>query len=379
MNLFRDDFYSTKVSNRSIKGRHSRNPMTLLIIVLSALCGVLLTLLLIQSQSNQAHSPTVMESLSDQIVQAAEQVNPTVVSIISSQSDEEHDIQFEIGYGSGVIFEISQGKARVVTNNHVIEYANQLDIVLHDGTRKPAEILGMDLFSDLAVLEIDAQGIEYVAQFGDSDQLKSGQTAIAIGNPLGLGYSHSTTVGVISSPLRTIPVTYGLNDWELDVIQTDAAINMGNSGGALVDLNGEVIGINSMKVANMGVEGLGFAIPINAAIPIIESLMEHGRVLRPIMGVHTEDLYRYPQSDTLQLPEEVTEGVVILNASGPAEEAELARYDVIVQIDEAPIYNTMMLRKYLYEHRQIGDTIKVHYYREGHKESTLLVLVESTE
>ena len=138
------------------------------------------------------------------------------------------------------------------------------------------------------MIEIDAVEVKAVAEFGDSDALKRGETVIAIGNPLGLGFSGSVTVGVVSGKDRSIPIDFnndGQVDWYADVLQTDAAINPGNSGGALMNLAGQLIGINSMKISQETVEGIGLAIPINLAIPIIEKLEKYGEVHRPTMGV----------------------------------------------------------------------------------------------
>ena len=151
-----------------------------------------------------------------------------------------------------------------------------------NGDRVEATLKGADQLTDLAVLEIDAENVDTVAEFGDSDSIRTGEPAIAIGNPLGLEFSRTVTQGIISAKERSVAVS---NNWEINVIQTDAAINPGNSGGALINIHGQVIGINSLKIASSGVEGLGFAIPINDVIPIINDLVEYGEVQRPYLGV----------------------------------------------------------------------------------------------
>jgi serine protease Do len=385
MNLFEDDFYSTRVSKQRNRTKGFRG------ITIMLLAGVMIMVFLIglsvsddstQTQVMNAGVESVDEmelrrNLNDLIVQAVEHVNPTIVSVLSTQKDV--DLELGVSMGTGVIFKINKGTARIITNNHVIESASDVEIVLLNGQRKSAEIVGMDLLSDLAVLEVDEEGIEYAADFGDSDELKSGQTAIAIGNPLGLGFSHTTTVGVISSPLRTIPVSLGYGgtyDWELDVIQTDAAINQGNSGGALLNLDGQVIGINSLKVAIFGVEGMGFAIPINTAKPIIASLIEYGKVMRPFMGIGTVDVQEVEDWESLNLPDDVAEGIIVKSASGPAQEAQLRIDDIIVSLDDTEVGSVFELRKYLYAYKKVGDTVKVHFYRDGKKLETILTLGE---
>lgn len=324
------------------------------------------------SPANPAPPPNPNEL----IVDAVQKVRPAVVGVINLKKGQSWmsastDAALETGTGTGVIFEEVGGKARIVTNNHVIEGAEEVVISLPSGERKKAVVLGADVTTDLAVLEIDSVGIEGVAPFGDSSTLQPGETAIAIGNPLGLAFSQTVTVGVISSVERAIPMDFnadGQYDWELDVIQTDAAINPGNSGGALVNLDGKVIGINSLKIADDGVEGLGFAIPINDAKPIIEELIQYGRVKRPFLGVTPRDLHTVAESDrtqTLQLPEGVNAGILLLEVQGPALEGGLARWDVIVRLDDQPIVTSAQLRKYLYREKKIGSKLKVEFYRKG--------------
>lgn len=393
MNMFQDDFYSTKPSkNRSGAGKlRALQVIAVVFIVLGAGVMLLIFQLSTKEQAIEVAStipnleviPEVSESelqrnLNDLIVQAVEHVNPSIVSVISIRLNEDNE-ERETGTGSGVIFEYKEGRAKIVTNQHVIQQADQIDIVFLSGERRTATLIGSDVFSDLAVLEVESEEIEHVAVFGDSSLLKSGQTAIAIGNPLGLGFSHTTTVGVISSPLRTIPVSLGTGmglEWELDVIQTDAAINQGNSGGALINIDGRVIGINSMKIAFFGVEGLGFAIPINTAKPIIASLIEHGKVKRALLGVSTMDVDQVEDWASLDLPEEIKNGVVVMGTSGPARQARLQADDIIVALDEVPVDNVLLLRKYLYEFKQVGETVVVHYYRKGKKMETVVTLGE---
>lgn len=299
-----------------------------------------------------------------------------------SPSNEEQDA----GTGSGVIYKKSGDKAYVVTNNHVIEGANQIEVTLADGTKIEAKLLGTDIWTDLAVLEMDASKVSTVAEFGNSDSLKQGETVIAIGNPLGLDFSGSVTTGVVSGKDRAIPVDLnGDNqvDWQAEVLQTDAAINPGNSGGALVNLAGQLIGINSMKISQETVEGIGLAIPVNSAIPIIEDLEEFGEVKRPAMGVTLVDVTNvsaYHQRETLRLPEEVTTGVVIdqVVEDSPAGIAELEQYDVIVEMDGEKIENMIDLRKHLYNEKEVGDNLNLKVYRQGQLMEVTLKLTDDS-
>lgn len=175
----------------------------------------------------------------------------------------------ESGTGSGVIYKKADGKAYIITNNHVIEGAKEVEISLYDGQKATAAVVGADALTDLAVLTIDASKAPEGIKFGNSDSMRPGEEVLAIGNPLGLDFSRSVTQGIVSATGRSISVDTSDGEWELDVLQTDAAINPGNSGGALINTAGEVIGINSLKISENGVEGLGFAIPSNDVIPIV--------------------------------------------------------------------------------------------------------------
>jgi serine protease Do len=278
----------------------------------------------------------------------------------------------ETGTGSGVIYKKQDGKAYIVTNHHVVEGAQEIDVTFDDGKKAQGRLIGSDMWTDLAVIEIDATDVKAVAKFGDSDALKRGETVIAIGNPLGLGFAGSVTLGVVSGKDRSIPVDFnedGIVDWYSDVLQTDAAINPGNSGGALINLAGQFIGINSMKISQETVEGIGLAIPINLAIPIIEKLEQHGEVIRPTMGVTLIDLSSIPaqQQIILKLPNDVTEGVVINEVvpNSPASKADVQRYDVIVEMDGEKIEDMVALRKHLYNVKEVGDKMTMKVYREG--------------
>lgn len=288
----------------------------------------------------------------------------------------------EAGVGSGVIYKKAGDKAYIVTNAHVVENAEQLEITFEDGTKTDGRLIGDDIWTDLAVVEISSAHVQTVIDFGDSDALKRGEPVIAIGNPLGLGFAGSVTVGVVSGKDRSIPIDIdknGVIDWQADVLQTDAAINPGNSGGALINLAGQLVGINSMKISESTVEGIGLAIPINIAIPIIDHLETTGTVNRPTMGVMLLDVRGVPareQREVLRLPESVKEGVVVTEIlrNSPAAAAGMEKYDVIVEMDGQPIEDMVSLRKHLYNEKEIGDTLKMKIYRDGKPMSIEMVL-----
>ncbi|WP_188455437.1 S1C family serine protease [Virgibacillus oceani] len=336
------------------------------------------------TQDGESEANYVNVDVSTQVTEAVEKVSAAVVGVtnIQRQSDFWQQQESQAGTGSGVIYKKDGDYAYVVTNHHVVEGADSVEVVFADETHVQAKILGSDLFSDLAVLRLDAKHVDKTIQMGSSENVKVGEPAIAIGNPLGLRFSGSVTQGVISGKQRTIPQDFnqdGRPDWQAEVIQTDAAINPGNSGGALINIEGQLVGINSMKINQTAVEGIGFAIPIDTARPIIQELEEKGKVTRPYLGVEIYSLDEVPQTEwdnTLNLPKEVKGGVYIwsVEALSPADKAGLERLDVITHLDDKEVLNMIDLRKILYHEKEIGDVVKITFYRDGKKQTTEIKL-----
>jgi serine protease Do len=283
----------------------------------------------------------------------------------------------ENGSGTGVIFKKDRDHAYIVTNNHVIEGAEEIEITVHGGEKTTAELIGTDSLTDIAVLKIDSKYATDPLAFGDSSTLRAGETVLAIGNPLGLDLSNTVTQGIVSAVDRTIEVSTSAGNWDLNVIQTDAAINPGNSGGALVNTSGQLIGLNSLKIADDGVEGLGFAIPSNDLVPIIDEIMEKGEVVRPYIGVGLADL---TQMYLQNLPNDLKEGVMVSNVdpNSPASKAGLAVQDVIVSINGTKIKDSNELRKYLYTELEVGDKAQLEVYRGDEKVSVQLALISNS-
>ncbi|SES34544.1 S1C family serine protease [Salisediminibacterium halotolerans] len=350
-----------------------------------------------QAEETEDDGDTPAESAeiepASEVSEAVADVEDAVVGVVNMQIHEEGGFfmpeqespnEEPEGTGSGVIYKIEGDRAYVVTNQHVIEGAtvgsSDIEVTLNDGSRVEAEIVGEDVLTDLAVLTIDADGIDTTADFGDSDQLQTGEPAIAIGNPL--AFEGSVTLGIISAVDRTIPIDLtgtGQTDWDAQVLQTDAAINPGNSGGALLNIHGEVIGINSMKIAQQAVEGIGFAIPTSVVLPTIEDLEEHGEVLRPQMGIVLRSMQEIPSAfweEEFNLPDDVTGGVLVedVEAGSPAEEGGLETGDVIVGLDDEEISDANDLRRYLYNESDVDDTLDVTFYRDGEEQTTDITL-----
>ena len=290
--------------------------------------------------------------------------------------------------GSGVIYKKTGNTAFIVTNNHVIAGSNKVEVLMSNGKKLPATVVGHDAISDLAVLKINAQDVTEVASFGNSDDIQVGQTALAIGSPLGSEYATSLTEGIISAKKRTIDVTnsQGVTTGQETVIQTDAAINPGNSGGPLINLAGQVIGINSMKLSSTGtgsgsstsVEGMGFAIPSNEVVSIINQLVANGKVIRPALGISLIDLANIPeeqQQSVLKLPSSVTGGIVVakINDNSPLKGSGIQKGDVIVSLGGKKVTGLASLREALYAHK-LGSTVEIGYYHDGQEKTTKIQL-----
>ena len=380
--------------------------VTFLIIILvgflSGALGSFVTLQLYQKQVSQAANNTTntvtQTSYKNEnaTTQAVNKVKDAVVSVITysanrqnsvfgnDETDTDTDSQQVASEGSGVIYKKNGKDAYLVTNTHVIKGASKVDIRLADGTKVPGEIVGSDTFSDIAVVKISSEKVTTVAEFGDSSKLNVGETAIAIGSPLGSEYANTVTQGIISSLNRNVSLkSQDGQAISTKAIQTDTAINPGNSGGPLVNIQGQVIGITSSKIASNGgtsVEGLGFAIPSNDAQNIIKQLESDGKVTRPALGIQMVNLANIGASDLrkLNIPSSVTSGVVVKSVQNnmPAS-GHLEKYDVITKVDDKEISSSTDLQSALYNH-SIGDTIKITYYRNGKEETTTVKLDKST-
>ena len=286
--------------------------------------------------------------------------------------------------GSGVIYKKTGNTAYVVTNNHVVKGAKKLAVILSDGTNVNAEVVGTDVWTDLAVLKINGDNVTTTMDFANSDDIAVGETAFAIGSPLDLSFSNTVTKGIVSAVNRQIPMDVdgdGTVDWNQTVIQTDAAINPGNSGGALINNEGKLIGINESKIAkatsNVSAEGIGFGIPSNEVKLITEQLEKSGKVVRPAMGVQLVSVNTIA-NDTVksQLKYEGKQGVVVrsVESGTPAAKAGLEKYDVITKLNDTEVKDVAAVRKFLFEKAKIGDTVKVTYYREGKEKITEIVV-----
>ena len=392
-----------EASMKNLKTSSKKLGQLLLVILISFFSGVLGTFTTLQLSQKQNSGTTTTTTVSKTAVknensttQAVDKVKDAVVSVItyssnsqnsllgSDETDTDTNAEQVYSEGSGVIYKKEGDTAYLVTNTHVINGAKKVDIRLADGTKVPGEIVGSDTYSDIAVVKIAADKVTTVAEFGDSNQLTVGETAIAIGSPLGSEYANTVTQGIVSSLNRNVSLkSEDGQAISTNAIQTDTAINPGNSGGPLINIQGQVIGITSSKIASNGgtsVEGLGFAIPTNDVINIIKQLEKDGKVTRPALGIHMVNLSNLSTTDLqkLKLPGNVTSGVAVrsVQKNMPAN-GHLQQYDVITKVDDTKISSTTELQNALYSH-SIGDEMTVTYYRNGKEEKTTIKLDKST-
>jgi serine protease Do len=370
--------------------------------VLAGVVGSAITLAAVNftdtDQQNHVQSPTgtVAESSNSNIVTTptsaknsgsiADIIEASSKSIVGITNIQQQNNPFsrsqgsvEGGSGSGVIFKKSGGSAYIVTNNHVIEGASKVEVSLYNGEKVEAEAVGADALTDLAVIKISAEKATDIIDFGDSSVLRPGDQVLAIGNPLGLDLSRTVTQGIVSAVDRSISVPTSAGEWEMNVIQTDAAINPGNSGGALINTEGKVIGINSLKISQNGVEGLGFAIPSKDVLPIVNQLIEKGKVDRPYLGVSLADLSQIPELYLENLPDGVESGTMVTYVApdSAAAKAGLQEQDVIVAINEEKVENASDLRRYMYTKLRNGEKAELKIYRDGKQMAVQVTLTAS--
>lgn len=363
---------------------HFRLPVILSLAFLLSISSVYAQPPVLQGPNGQLRSPfaKVYEKVSPSVVKIdvqtkvqsrSQQLDPFWREFFNMPEQEQKREQTQRGVGSGVIMDRD---GHVLTNNHVIAEAREIEVTLNDDERYKAEVVGTDPETDLAIIKLKLEGKQlpagYVAELGDSDQIKPGDYAIAIGNPLGL--DRTITVGVVSALGRNLPATSGGPRYQ-NFIQTDAQINPGNSGGALCDINGRVIGINDMYTAQFA--GIGFAIPVNTARSVMTKLIASGKVDRGFLGIAGKPIDRDIQS-AMELSS--TEGVFVESvvADSPAEKAGLKDGDVILSLDGKKVkdYNDFSFRV---AGRNPGDTVSMDIIQSGKRKTVSVKLANRSE
>lgn len=334
----------------------------------------------VPASESQPHQTVVVDSDPNLVVNIVDRVGPSIVAIQTEVVGVDFFGRAQLGQsaGSGVIFDRKDDHLLLLTNHHVIKGARSIQVTFKDGLVVPAEVLGSDAETDLAVLKLNRSDFTDPAKFdqidpvpiGNSTEVRTGEIAIAIGNPLGLG--NSVTQGIVSSQQREIDTG---NGQIVSLIQTDAAINPGNSGGALLNGKGQLIGINTIKIADEQVEGIGFAIPINNAIPILEQLVENGEVIRPYLGIIGETLGT-ERAGNWGVPEGVLLVRVLMGT--PARDAGLKAGDILTEFDGMRITTMEELLGQLY-FKQVGDLVEVKGNRDGEDFTVTIELAQRAD
>lgn len=287
------------------------------------------------------------------------------------------------GSGSGFVYKTDKEKGYIMTNQHVVDGASSLKVKLTNGKKVDAELLGGDEYLDIAIISIPIKSVLKVAEIGKTEKLKLGDAIFTIGSPVGEEYFNTVTSGIISGLNRKVTVSVASNnDWIMDVLQVDAAINPGNSGGPLLNANGEVIGVNSLKLVDNQIEGMGFAIKIEDAMAHVKELESGKSIDRPLLGINlvnvadTNLLYRYD----ISIDKDIDSGVVVISVveGTGADKSDLEKGDIITAIDGEEVTNSAYLKYILYKYSS-GDKIKITYLRDGKTKTTEVVLTKNED
>lgn len=334
-------------------------------VILSLFIGISGTLLVVYYIPSDEGEKVVQEvtiTESDTVAPAVNKVYDSVVTVLNYGSQLQ-------ATGTGFVYKTDDKYGYILTNNHVISGSKKIEVTNTENVTVEATLLGSDEYADLAVLRVDKSFVLQVATLGSSTDTEIGDTVIAIGTPVDVKYAGSVTKGIISGKNRMVNVTLDSGgEFMMEVIQTNTAINPGNSGGPLVNINGEVIGINTLKLVEDEIEGMGFAIPIEMATSVLDRLEKGEAIERPLLGVSMIDannqyaLFSYK----VYLDKDYEKGVVVIDVEkdSPAGVAGLQKNDVILKINDIEIENTTHLKYILYKY-SFGDTVKLEYERDG--------------
>lgn len=369
-----------KVDNNNKK---SNTGVVLIVsILLSFICGMIGAYLISQivSVESVVKNITTSELVENSISSSVDKVYGSTVVIIASSKGK------QISTGTGFIYKKSGKLAYIMTNNHVIDGADAVQIEFNDSDKRiDAKIVGGDVYADIAVLTIENKDEYNIVEVGNVDELKLGDTIFTVGSPMGVNYKGSVTKGILSGKDRMVDVSLNntsVTDYYMKVIQIDAAVNPGNSGGPLCDVSGKVIGIISLKIVQSEVEGMGFAIPIQDAVKYA-SIIETGKeVTRPYIGVGMLDLTNeyYLWQNRIMIPEDVEEGVAIISVenNSPASKAGLKKGDIIVKLGDTNVGSIAEFRYELYKY-EVGNKVNLSFYRNNKLQTVSITLGKNPE
>lgn len=336
------------------------NIVIIFVVLCAGVSGTYYVMSMNKSNKNESVSKKVTITSNDSINEPIKKVYDSVVIVSNYRNDR------LAGYGSGFVYKKDSKNGYIMTNNHVVDGASEVKVTLNNGEEISAKVLGTDNYMDVAVLSIDADKVLEVAQIGDSTKSKLGDTVFTVGTPISMDYAGTVTKGIISGENREITVSNNGSSYMMEAIQIDASINPGNSGGPLVNINGEVIGVNSVKLVENSIESMGFAIPIEVPMSQIKKLEAGQEIERPLIGVSTYDIANTTLGDNKSGVE-----VGSVQSGSDAENAGLQQKDIITKFDGTNVKNSAHLKFLLYKHN-IGDEIKLTVNRDGkEKELTL--------
>ena len=370
---------NTKSNNKKKDDTNNAGVVLVVSIILSFICGALGAYLITSNVSVQqvVKNITTSELVETSISTSVDKVYGSTVIIFASKDGK------QISTGTGFVYKKDNKNAYIMTNNHVIDGADTIEVEFNDKNEKvTAKKIGGEVYSDIAVLSIDVKDSSGEVEIGNSKDIKLGDTIFTVGSPMGDTYKGTVTKGIISGKDRMIEVnlTGNTTDYYMKVLQLDAAVNPGNSGGPLCDVSGKVIGIISLKIVQDEVEGMGFAIPIEDALEYAKAIEEGGQVVRPYIGISMVDLSEeyYLWQNRIIIPEGVDEGIAVVEVvkDSPAAKAGLKKGDIIVKLGDEDTGSLAEFRYELYKHK-VGDKLSISYYREGKIKNSFIVLGKS--
>ena len=355
-----------------------------ILLVVAIVCSFVMNGYVFYNMMSSSNDSTTTVTNKGTVKQVNYDVKTDTTSVVEKASDSVVGVVVETqsGSGSGVVYDQTGKYTYIITNHHVIDGANKVQVVFSNNEYVDAEVVGSDEYSDVAILRCQPSFDVSVIDLGDSDLLDKGETVLAIGSPLGIQYSGTVTQGIVSATDRTVSVDLNddnVDDWDMNVIQTDAAINPGNSGGALVNMKGELVGITNMKFSDESVEGMGFAIPINDVITVAEQIRTNGKVSHPVIGISGVSLNDYSSYELQRYGVKVSvdEGIYVVKVTsdGAASKAGIQQGDVIVKLDGKDITTYKSFLTALYSHKA-GDKVKVVVNRSGTEKTIEVTLQE---
>ena len=366
-----------KTNSKKKKNNNHTGVILIVSILLSFVCGMLGAYLISQTVSVEqvVKNITTSELVENSISTSVDKVYNSTVAITAYKSGK------QISTGTGFIYKKNNGLAYIMTNNHVIDGADAAKVEFNDNEKEiDAKIVGGDKYADIAVLTISDSNEYQIVEIGDTESLKLGDTIFTIGTPMGTSYKGTVTKGILSGKDRMVDISVSgttASDYYMKVIQIDAAVNPGNSGGPLCDVSGNVIGVISMKIVQDTVEGMGFAIPIEDALKYANIIEKGDTIVRPYVGISMIDLSEeyYLWQNRINIPDGVDEGIAVLSVENgsPASKAGLKKGDIIAKINDANTGSVAEFRYELYKYN-VGDKIELSFYRDGKLQKVTVTL-----